>query len=299
MTERTRWNLRTINNCLFIDDVSLDKVVLQHNARPGLRPYIHPLRIGNGTVCLTEDSPWHHPWQHGIQTGFHGVNGCDFWFDPGQHPNKVIGLIEPSSLVIAGTEPPSWTIEALWRHADGSELLKERQRWSLTENASLLFLDLDWKLQAIPDVRIDRHDYGGLFIRMPFRRGIGATVLNDRGQRNDATEQQSAAWVDLYMLMENSGIGAGITVCDHPGNPNYPAHWRVDHQRGINPAPCIPEAIELPAGASLCHRYRLILHSGPLAIEQIERLWRSYTEEEFPQRPTAIASEPRTITPTR
>ena len=285
MAERSRWNLRTENNCLFVDDLSLNKVVLQHNARPGLRPYIHPLRIGDGTTCLTEDSPWHHPWQHGIQTGFHGVNGCDFWLDPGQHPHEVIGTIEPRAPLVTGTEPPCWTIEALWRHADGSELLAERQRWSLIEGESLLFLDLDWRLQAIPAVRIERHDYGGLFIRMPFRQSSGATVLNDRGLRGDATEQQPAAWVDLHMPLENSEIGAGMTVCDHPGNPGHPAHWRVDHQRGINPAPCIQGAIELPAGASLRHRYRMILHSGPLAVERIERLWRSYAQDERPPTP--------------
>ena len=297
MAEKSRWKLRTVNNCLFVDDLLFDRVVLQHNARPGLRPYIHPLRIGDGTICLTEDSPWHHPWQHGIQTGFHGVNGCDFWLDPGQHPNEVIGLIEPSVPLISGLEPPSWTIKALWRHADGGELLAERQWWSLIESDSLLFLDLDWRLQAIPDVRIDRHDYGGLFIRMPFRRSSGATVLNDGGLRDDATEQQPAAWVDLHMPLENSEIGAGITVFDHPDNPDHPAHWRVDHQRGINPAPCIPGAIELPAGASLRHRYRLILHSGPLTVEQIERLWGSYAQDEPLRTPATMASESRAITP--
>ena len=131
MQNASPWRLRTENSCLFIDDISLGKVVLQHNARPGLRPYIHPLRIEDGQACLTEDSPWHHPWQHGIQTGFHGVNGCDFWLDPGQHPDLVIGTIEAGPPRIVGREPPCWEIEAIWRHADGSYLLVERQTWSL------------------------------------------------------------------------------------------------------------------------------------------------------------------------
>ena len=75
MSIDSRWRLRTNNNCLFVDNISHGKIILQHNARPNLRPYIHPLKLADGSVCLTEDSPWHHPWQHGVQTGFHGVNG--------------------------------------------------------------------------------------------------------------------------------------------------------------------------------------------------------------------------------
>jgi hypothetical protein len=280
MSAPSRWKVRITNNCLFIDDRASGKVMLQQNARPGLRPYIHPLRIpepgSDATFCLTEDSPWHHPWQHGVQTGFHGVNGCDFWFDPGQHPSMVIGTIEPSAPRIMQSDPPSWSVEALWRHADGRLLLAERQNWSLHESEDLHMLDLDWTLQAIPDVEIDQHAYGGLFIRMPFRRAVGASVLNAAGQRDDETEQQGAAWVDLHMGLENSEAGAGITVFDHPSNANHPVNWRVDGQRGINPAPCITGAITLPAGSALRCRYRLVLHPGPLAAARIDALWATY-----------------------
>ena len=282
MSVTSRWNLRITNNCLFIDDLAAGKVILQQNARPGLRPYIHPLRIpepgSDGTLCLTEDSPWHHPWQHGIQTGFHGVNGCDFWFDPGQHPSMVIGTIEPSTPRIMQSDPPSWMVEALWRHADGGLLLAEQQNWSLQVVDALHFLDLDWTLQAIPDVEIEQHAYGGLFLRMPFRRAVGAHVLNAAGQQDDETEQQAAKWVDLHMGLENSATGAGIAVFDHPQNANHPVRWRVDGQRGINPAPCIIGAITLPAGTALRCRYRLVLHPGPLAATRIDALWATYAQ---------------------
>lgn len=282
MSAPSRWKLRITNNCLFIDDLATGKVMLQQNARPGLRPYIHPLRIpepGSGsTLCLTEDSPWHHPWQHGIQTGFHGVNGCDFWFDPGQHPSMVIGTIEPSTPRITQSDPPGWTVEAIWRHADGELLLAEKQCWSLQVADELYFLDLDWTLQAIPDVEIEQHAYGGLFIRMPFRRAVGASVVNAAGQRDDETEQQPAAWVDLHMGLENSESGAGIALLDHPDNPGHPVHWRVDGQRGINPAPCITGAITLLAGSALRCRYRLVLHPGPLAATRIDALLAAYAQ---------------------
>ena len=279
MSVTSRWNLRAENDCLFVDDVSLGKVILQHNTRPGMLPYIHPLRIGGGKVCITEDSPSHHPHQHGIQTGFTGVNGCDFWHYPGHHPGHVVGLIQPSLPRILDTDPPRWTIEAVWRHADGSHVLAETQDWSLFADGELLLLDLDWRLLAITDVCIEQHAYGGLFIRMPFRRDYGASVLNAEGLQEDDTEQQAAAWVDLLIRIEGSEIGAGITTCDHPDNPGHPVKWRVDGSRGINPSPCIPDDIDLPAGAAMRHRYRLILHSGPLPAQEIDKLWTAYAQQ--------------------
>ena len=100
MQTDSRWQMRIENSCLFLDDIRQKRVILQHNARSSLRPYIHPLRTIEDTVCLTEDSPGHHPWQHGVRTGFHGVNGCDFWLDPGQNANVPIGSIEPISIGI-------------------------------------------------------------------------------------------------------------------------------------------------------------------------------------------------------
>ena len=272
----TGWKARIINGCLFVDEAESGKVVLQHNSRPGLRPYIHPLRAPDGSACLTEDSPGHHPWQHGIETGFHGVNGCDFWFDPGQRPGELIGTIEPTPPRVVSEDPLSWCVEAVWRHADGSFLLVEGQTWSMTPFEDLICLDMDWRLQAIPSLCIDKNSYGGLFIRMPFRDEIGASVLNSAGQKDDECEQQAAVWVDLFMPLERSKNGGGITLLDHPGNADHPALWRVDANRGINPSPCIPGPIELGAGESWLRRYRLVLRSGPLTPERIQELWTAY-----------------------
>jgi len=263
-------NMRVENNCLFLDDSDSGSVVLQHNARPGMRPYIHPLRAPNGKTCLTEDSPWHHPWQHGITTGFHGVNGCDFWYDPGQRAGVPIGRIEPGTPMIIGDNAPSWSIEALWRHADSTLLLVETQTWSLERADNLLRLDLDWRMQAIPHVRFEQQPYGGLFLRMPHRKEQGGSVLNSNGMRGSDCEQQAAAWVDVSMPIEGSKEVGGITIYDHPDNTGHPARWRVDNQLGINPAPCIPGPIELAPGESMDYRYRLILRTGLLNMDQIQ-----------------------------
>ena len=159
------------------------------------------------------------------------------------------------------------------------ELLNENQVWSLADGGDVLFLDLDWTIEAIPDVTIDQGSYGGFFIRMPFRSDRGAKVVSSTGLEDDGTEQQSAAWVDLRMPVNRGDVQAGIAFLDHPGNPRHPAHWRVDGQRGINPAPCIPGEITLSSGDGMTHRYRMVLHNGMLAIDRIEELWRNFGDE--------------------
>ena len=180
-----RWKTRGTDNCLFIDETESGRIVLQHNARPGMRPYIHPLRGIDGQACLTEDSPWHHPWQHGIQTGFHGVNGCDFWFDPGQNAKAVIGTIEPQMPEILEEDPPSWSIDAVWRHSDGSELMKETQSWSLSEGEEVLCADA---------VQIGPGGKGGQFDRAGGRRDGAAG--GGMGRSADAGESRERAGGD-------------------------------------------------------------------------------------------------------
>jgi hypothetical protein len=46
---------------------------------PKKRPYLHPVHDASGKLVLTEDRPDDHPWQHGIFTGFHRVNGFNYW----------------------------------------------------------------------------------------------------------------------------------------------------------------------------------------------------------------------------
>src|SRR5215211_3941108 len=95
---------------------------------PQLRPYLHPLRDPSGRVVLTEDRPADHPWQHGIFTGFHRVNGFNYWkedegrqrfvrlLDLKEAPDRVswralVELVAPNGKVVL-EEEDSITIHA-------------------------------------------------------------------------------------------------------------------------------------------------------------------------------------------
>lgn len=228
---------------------------------------------------LTEDSPWHHPWQHGLETGLHGINGCEFWEDPGQRAGTAIGSIEPSAPRILSTDPPDWIIDAVWRHADGSYLLIEQQRWTLRQASEFLYLDFDWNLHAIPDVYIKQHSYGGFYARTAYRPELGGAVINSAGMKGGECEQQASAWVDVCMRLPSAEMEAGIAFFDHPENPRHPAHWRMDADFGVNPSPVIQGAVELASGESIRHRYRILMHTGPLAPEIIHKQWDAFASD--------------------
>ncbi|NRA38770.1 MAG: PmoA family protein, partial [Planctomycetes bacterium] len=72
-------------------------MLLEQRCEAGRRPYIHPLFPLDGHGVLTEDSPDHHTWQHGLYTGLHGVNGSDFWFDQGENVGRI--EVQPPALI--------------------------------------------------------------------------------------------------------------------------------------------------------------------------------------------------------
>src|SRR4029078_3837965 len=91
--------------------------VIERNSRP----YFHPARDAKRKEILTEDKPADHPWQHGIFTGFHRVNGLNYWkedqgkqrfvrlLDQKEAPNRVswralLDLTPPSGDVVLEEE---------------------------------------------------------------------------------------------------------------------------------------------------------------------------------------------------
>ena len=85
--------------------------------------------------------------------------------------------------------------------------------------------------------------------------------------------------IDQARRSDDPPASAGIAVFDHPANRGHPAHWRVDRQFGINPAPTIAGAIDLAAGSALRLRYRLLAHEGPLREARIGELFAAYAAQ--------------------
>lgn len=258
--------------------------------QPGARPCLHPVRAANTTQVLTQDRPPDHPWQHGVFTALHGVNGLDFWTEH-RTPARERGEIEHETIedVRLEEDRASWRATNAWLGPNGRRLLREIHEVAVRapeEDAYLI--DLTWRLVAEEAITVKRHDYGGLAARLishPDRQHV-----NSEGRRDAATSEARAAWCDVSAPFDGSpcwtaedrlaGAWHGVAILDHPGNLGYPSAWRVDGQGLINPSPSLQGSWLLRPGERHAFRYRLVVHAGQADPARLDQLWQAFARED-------------------
>lgn len=275
MFEQRRLTVETKGEQVFVYGEDPSRPLLVQNAFRDKRPYIHPILAPDGNGILTEDSPPHHTWQHGLYIGLNDVNGVGFWTE-----NSTDGTFHPEPLGPAKVKRgvARWTVKTAYRAPDTSPVLMETQQWGMAASGDRYLLDLDWSLTGAVDVRFGQYAYGGLFLRMPYRNEVGGRALNSEGQENGAAEGQRANWVAVSMPIEGRDTPAGIAIFDYPTNPEYPNPWRVDGQLGIAPSRCIAGEWHLAQGETVTYRYQIEVFCGDINPDALEETW-SYLVE--------------------
>ena len=238
------------------------------------RPYFHPLLAPDGNGILTEYSPAHHKHQTGLYVGFLQVNGRDFFHNRGKDHFRS----DDSPGFITEDDQPIATalFKSTWLDADGSPLLIETQDWTIRDKKTHYLLDLTWTGRAEKDITFGKYDYGGLFLRMPWRPKTGGTAVNSAGEENAKAEGRPAAWVDVGMPIVGRKDAGHIAILAHKDNPGGPTRWRVDGQLGVGPATSRAGAWKIERGKTVQLRYRLVVYTGPLNKPLLESLYRDF-----------------------
>lgn len=139
----------------------------------------------------------------------------------------------------------------------------------------------------------DKRD-GGLLVRVAgtmkveSEQGVPGhgTIVNSRGDRNEAAWGKRAEWAD-YFGPDPAGKTVGIAMFDHPTNPRHPTWWHVrdyglfaanpfgvhDFERLEN-----PEAgnLKIAAGKSATFRYRFFFHAGDEKAGRVTERYKEY-----------------------
>ena len=236
------------------------KPILTQNAKANFRPYLHPLVAPDGKGVLTEYSPGHHKHQTGIYWGYTRVNGRDYF----HHPDEGYWRRVSAKVLEAKGTIVKWQTVYDLLDSTGKAVLTETQNWSMKQKDGKYLLDLEWNGEAQTDVTIGKYDYGGLFIRMPWKEGIKGEVINAARQRNEKAEGQPAMWVDIAMQVEGRNDLAHIAILDHPENKGYPQTWRVDSQLGAGPARARKENWYIKKGETEVIKHELVVYTGIL-----------------------------------
>ncbi len=243
-------------------------------AKPDMRPYLHPIAAPDGRGVLTEFQPAHHPHQTGVYWGLTRVNGRDFFHNfAGDYWRRV-------SAAVLKTDVPG---EVRWEtvydllDAAGSPLMTETARWTMRQQNGQFVLDLNWRGEAKADVTIGQYDYGGLFVRMPWREGMTGEVVNAARQKNERAEGQRAMWIDVGLQVAGRNDLAHIAIFDHPNNDGYPQAWRVDPQLGVGSARTRTEDHQIGAGQAEVIRHRFLIYTGSLNDVEMTNAWGQFS----------------------
>ena len=249
--------------------------ILTQNAGAEFRPYLHPIVSPDGKSVLTEFSPGHHKHQTGLYWGFTDVNGRDYFHNPGAGYWRRVSS-EP--LIATGSEV-KWSTLYHLLDAAGQPLMAETQTWTMRDSGDRYLLDLEWQGEALVDLTFAKKQYGGLFLRMPWRAGMAGAAINSSRQSNNRADTQRAIWVDLGLKLEGRADLAHIAVFDHPQNAGYPQPWRIDRQLGIGPSLAILGDRTLAKGKSETVRHQFVIYSGTLNDVALTEAWKTYTGE--------------------
>lgn len=251
------------------------KPILTQNAGAEMRPYLHPLVAPDGRGLLTEFSPGHHKHQTGIFWGFTRLNGRDYYHNPGAGYWRRVS----ARALVSDGEEVKWMTEYHLLDAEGRPVMRETQLWSMRDAGSRYLLDLEWTGQALVDVTIAEYAYGGLFVRMPWRRGLEGAAVNGSRQRNERANGQRAVWVDTGLQVDGRDDLAHIAIFDHPLNNGYPLPWRVDGQLGFGPSRATLGEWNIASGQQAVFRHQLFIYTGAFNDVTVDEAWRAYTGE--------------------
>jgi putative membrane-bound dehydrogenase-like protein len=251
--------------------------ILTEQAQPDRRPYLHPIAAPDGRGVLTEDRPAHHPHQTGLFWGLTRVNGRDYFHNPqGDYWRRVSFGITRGGGERAEDEVRWQTVYDLLDEA-GAVVLTETARWSMRETNGRFVIDLEWRGEAKTDVTIGRYDYGGLFLRMPWRPGMAAEVVNAARQRDARAEGQRAMWIDVGMRVDGRNDLAHLALFDHPDNSGYPQAWRVDGQLGVGSARSRAADFRLTNGQTEILRHQIVAYTGMLNDVELTAAWTEFS----------------------
>lgn len=275
-----------------------DDLLVTQNAKSGHRPYLHPIKTPDGKSELTQYSPGHHKHQTGLYWGFTRVNGTrapkdtlkkwfynrnkpahikeqigrDFFHFPGDSHWKKVS----AEILIAEGEKVSWQTVYDMLDEEGNGILRETQVWDVKEEEGKLLLNLEWRGEGLVDVTINEFDYGGLFLRMPWKKGIEGEAVNAARQKNNRAEGQRAMWVDVGMEIEGQDEWGHITIFDHPENDGFPQTWRIDGQLGVGPVRARMGDWTINKGETKVFKHQLVAYTGELNDVALTDQWNAY-----------------------
>ncbi len=257
--------------------------ITRYHFGPGLnRPFLFPV-VGPSGHSLTRMGHPHDPESHShhnsVWMSHVDVGGVDFWSD------RRLGTVRHKRIVAYEDEGErsSVTAENEWVDKDGKVLLNETRRISvalLEDREWLLVIDSTFTVKD-KAVTLGKTPFGLLGVRMAKTIGVhdgGGRIRNSEGGVNEKEILwKQARWVDYSGAIENGKI-EGITLFDHPSNPNHPSYFHVRNDGWMGASLTYDGPREIVPDKPLHVRYGLYIHSEMKSPVEIEEQWKRFAQ---------------------
>jgi hypothetical protein len=256
-----------------------------------------------------------HPHQIGHWLNYGDVNGLDYWNNsaaiPPERADKM-GIIRHREIAQTKDGAGSATLEVVmdWLKSDATPVLQENTQFifhasddmraidritSLKAlNEAILFKDNKEGMIAIRVTRALEHptekpivlsDASGKATEVPVldNEGVTGNYLSSRGIQGTDVWGKRAEWVALSGTVEGEAVI--LAIFDHPDNVGYPTYW---HARGYGLFAANPLGqrifsdgaeelnFALEGGESVTFRYRILLLSGAVDKEKIQKYYEHF-----------------------
>ncbi len=161
-------------------------------------------------------------------------------------------------------------------------LLIERRKTTvqlLDKSEWMLILDLQFEVKN--EVTLGKTPFGLIGVRMAKSIGVNdgkGTIRNSEGKVNEKEVFWKAAkWVDYSGASAGKTI-EGITLLDHPDNPNHPSVFHVRNDGWMGASLTFANSRKIEPGKPLRVRYGLYVHSGMPRVEALQARWLEFSK---------------------
>jgi hypothetical protein len=152
-----------------------------------------------------------------------------------------------------------------------------------TDGQWLLVLDLTFSAPKEP-VTLGKTNFGFTGVRMAKTIGVndgGGMIRNSEGAINEPqVHEKRARWCDysgpIVAKTSRTSTNEGITLLDHPQNPNHPTTFHVRNDGWMGAAFNFAEPWTIEPGKPLHLRYGLWIHSGVPSSLAIDMQWAEF-----------------------
>lgn len=212
------------------------------------------------------------------------MNGVNFWTDRGGTGRIIHQKIEH---YVDGPDAASISSINAWTSNAGAVLLTEHRRITLKclSNGELMLI-IDLLLEPKGEkVTFGKTPFGLIGVRMAKTIGVydgGGTIRNSQGAVDEPDVLwKQAKWVD-YSGPITPGAREGITLMDHPGNPNHPTYFHVRRDGWMGGSLTLNQPRTITRAEPLRVRYGLYVHRGIPALPEIEAKWKEFARTPLP-----------------